>query len=126
VKIVDVISFLLRGGVNGMRNAWKDFQRLLFRGRVSFGSQPATGVWLTTALLAVLSLVVANFIVTVMFADRLAGRIARPRAAAPRSRRDLHRAHHAHRRLGGLQRRDGALLVLRTRRACGRGSSRGC
>ena len=75
VRIMDVISFLLRGGFNGMRNAWKDFHRWMFGGAVNFGKQPRTGVHLTLASLAVISLIVANFLVTVMFADRLAARL---------------------------------------------------
>ena len=75
VKIADVMSFLLRGGFNGLRNAWKDFQRWMFGGPVNFGKRPRTGVFLTLALLAVVSLIVANFLVTVMFADRLAARV---------------------------------------------------
>lgn len=75
VTIADVVSFLLRGGFNGMRNAWKDFQRWMFGGPVSFGKRPKTGLSLSLALAAVVSLIVANFLVTVMFADRLAGRI---------------------------------------------------
>ena len=75
VKILDVVSFLLRGGFNGMRNAWKDFHRWMFGGAVNFGARPRTGFFLTIASAAVLSLIVANFLVTVMFADRLAGRV---------------------------------------------------
>jgi len=75
VRIMDVISFLLRGGFNGMRNAWKDFHRWMFGGAVNFGKQPRTGVFLTLASAAVISLIVANFLVTVMFADRLAARL---------------------------------------------------
>ena len=75
VKIVDVMSFLLRGGFNGMRNAWKDFHRWMFGGAVNFGRRPRTGIFLSLASLTVLSLMVANFLVTVMFADRLAGRL---------------------------------------------------
>jgi len=75
VRIMDVISFLLRGGFNGMRNAWKDFHRWMFGGAVNFGKQPRTGIHLTLASLAVISLIVANFLVTVMFADRLAARL---------------------------------------------------
>jgi hypothetical protein len=75
VKIADVMSFLLRGGFNGLRNAWKDFQRWMFGGPVNFGKRPRTGVFLTLALFAVVSLIVANFLVTVMFADRLAARV---------------------------------------------------
>jgi len=75
VTISDVMSFLLRGGFNGMRNAWKDFHRWVFGGAVNFGKQPRTGVFLTLALLAVISLIVANFLVGVMFADRLAARL---------------------------------------------------
>ena len=75
VRIMDVISFLLRGGFNGMRNAWKDFHRWMFGGAVNFGKQPRTGIHLTLASAAVISLIVANFLVTVMFADRLAARL---------------------------------------------------
>ena len=75
VRIMDVISFLLRGGFNGMRNAWKDFHRWMFGGAVNFGKQPRTGVFLTLASAAVISLIVANFLVTVMFADRLSARL---------------------------------------------------
>jgi hypothetical protein len=75
VKITDVMSFLLRGGFNGVRNAWKDFHRWMFGGPVNFGKRPRTGIFLSLASLAVLSLIVANFLVTVMFADRLAGRL---------------------------------------------------
>lgn len=75
VKIMDVMSFLLRGGFNGMRNAWKDFHRWMFGAPVNFGSRPSTGIHLSIASLAVLSLIAANFLVTVMFADRLAGRL---------------------------------------------------
>jgi len=75
VRIMDVMSFLLRGGFNGMRNAWKDFHRWMFGGAVNFGKQPRTGIFLTIASLAVISLIVANFLVTVMFADRLAARL---------------------------------------------------
>lgn len=82
VKIGDVIGFLLRGGFNGIRNAWRDFHRWVFGGSVNYGRQPKTGIQLSLALAAVLSLVVANFVVTVMFADRLAGRIASPSGGA--------------------------------------------
>ena len=78
VNILDVISFLVRGGVNGIKNARRDFSRWLFGGAVNFKRRPRTARWLTLALAVVLSLVVANFIVTVMFADRLAGRISAP------------------------------------------------
>src|SRR6185436_19432481 len=62
VRIMDVISFLLRGGFNGMRNAWKDFHRWMFGGAVNFGKQPRTGVFLTLASAAVIGLIVANFL----------------------------------------------------------------
>lgn len=78
VTIMDVVSFLFRGGFNGLRNAWRDFNRWVFGGSVNFGKRPKTGLALSVALLVVASLVAANFVVTVMFADRLAGRIASP------------------------------------------------
>jgi hypothetical protein len=80
VKITDVMSFLLRGGVNGIRNAGRDFHRWLFGGAVNFGKRPKTGFFLSIASLAVLSLIVANFLVTVLFADRLAAKLKDPGA----------------------------------------------
>jgi hypothetical protein len=78
VTIRDVMSFLLRGGINGMRNASNNFSRWMFGGPVDFGKRPRTGRRLMLALGVVFSLVVVNFIITVMFADRLAGRISAP------------------------------------------------
>ena len=114
VKITDVISFLLRGGFNGMRNAWKDFHRWMFGGAVNFGKQPRTGVFLTLACCGDQP-------------DRgeLPGHrdVRRPARRAPegrpgRRRRhlrrpDIHRAHHAGRRLGDLQRRHRRAAVAR-------------
>jgi len=71
VNIMDVMSFLLRGGVHGLANARKEFSRWLFGGFVNFGRRPRTGLLLTSAALVVLGLIVANFLVTVAFADRI-------------------------------------------------------
>ena len=76
VNILDVISFLLRAGFNGLRNSWRDFHRWLFGGAVNFGRQQGTWLSLAVALAAVLSLIVANFVVTVLFAGRLAERVS--------------------------------------------------
>jgi hypothetical protein len=76
VNILDVISFLLRAGFNGLRNSWRDYQRWLFGGTVNFGRQQGTWLSLAVALAAVLSLIIANFVVTVLFAGRLAERMS--------------------------------------------------
>jgi hypothetical protein len=82
VRLSDVISFLLRGGINGVRNSLARFYRWIFGESVSFGWRPLPALWLGTALLFVLSLVVVNFIVTVVFAGRLLGSIAGPGAGS--------------------------------------------
>jgi hypothetical protein len=83
VRIADVISFLLRAGVNGLRNSPRDFLRWVFGGPVNFGRQHGTWLSLGAALAAVLSLIAANLVVTVLFAGRLAGRMSRGAAQGP-------------------------------------------
>jgi hypothetical protein len=78
VTIRDVMSFLLRGGIKRHAQRQQQLQRWMFGGPVDFGKRPRTGRRLMLALGMVLSLVVVNFIITVMFADRLAGRISAP------------------------------------------------
>ena len=76
VTIRDVLAFFLRAGINGTRNAFAHFHRWIFGRTVSFGWRPWPAIWLVTALLFVLSLVAVNFIVTVLFADRVVGRMS--------------------------------------------------
>jgi hypothetical protein len=78
VTIRDVLSFLFRGGFNGVRNARRDFWRWMFGKPENFGRQRGTAFSLALALAVVASLVAVNFVVTVLFADRLAGSVGSP------------------------------------------------
>ena len=71
INLRDVMSFLLRAGLNGLLNCGSTFQRWLFGGVVSFGKQKSSALMLAATLAAVLSLAVLNAVIALAAGDRL-------------------------------------------------------
>ncbi len=72
VNLRDVMSFLLRAGLNGLRNFFDGkFYRWLFGRGVAFDKQRKAGIALFVTLLAVLSLVTLNSVIALAAADRI-------------------------------------------------------
>jgi hypothetical protein len=70
VTIRDVMSFLVRGGINGIRNAYTSFYRRIFNRNVDFGIRRRTASYLLIALGVVLSLITFNALIAIVAADR--------------------------------------------------------
>src|SRR6187399_2058910 len=71
INLRDVMSFLIRAGLNGLLNCGSTFQRWLFGGVVSFGKQKSSALMLAATLAAVLSLAVLNAVIALAAGDRL-------------------------------------------------------
>ena len=71
INIRDVMSFLIRAGLNGLLNCGSTFQRWLFGGVVSFGKQKSSALMLAATLAAVLSLAALNAVIALAAGDRL-------------------------------------------------------
>lgn len=83
VNLRDVMSFLLRAGLNGILNCGATFQRWLFGRAVSFGKQSKAAFALAATLAAVVSLVVLNSVIALAAGDRLLNPVLHG-SAAPR------------------------------------------
>lgn len=59
-KLSDVISFLFDGGLRGMLNALRPFNRAMFGGMQPFKIHKRTAVWILWTLLVVLALIAIN------------------------------------------------------------------
>ncbi len=70
VNIRDVIGFLFRGGLNGLRNCGASFKRYIFGRVVDFGRRPRTAIHLLAALGVVLSLVVLNLLIAAVASEK--------------------------------------------------------
>lgn len=76
VTLRDVVSFLLRGGVNGALHGRSKFHRWIFGGLVDFGIRRKTSAWLLLALGVLLALIGLNLLVAAVFGDRVVGRMS--------------------------------------------------
>jgi hypothetical protein len=62
-KLTDVVSFLWDGGLRGLLNWWKVFERAMFGGMAKFSISRRTPVWLCLALLILVALTVINGVI---------------------------------------------------------------
>lgn len=62
-KLTDVVSFLWDGGLRGILNSVKSFQRAMFGGMATFSIRWFTPLWLCLALLILLALTAINSVV---------------------------------------------------------------
>lgn len=77
VSLRDVMSFLVRAGLNGLLNCGSSFHRWLFGHVVSFGKRNSAALPLAAALGVVVSLIVLNLVIAVAGGDRLLNPILR-------------------------------------------------
>jgi len=75
VTLRDVMSFLLRAGLNGLRNCYQPFERWIFGSIVDFGRRLQATIPLLAALGVVTSLIVLNLLIAVNSGDRLFNKI---------------------------------------------------
>jgi hypothetical protein len=62
-KLTDVVSFLRDGGLHGILNSIKSFQRAMFGGMATFSIRWLTPLWLCLALLILVALTAINAVV---------------------------------------------------------------
>jgi hypothetical protein len=62
-KLTDVVSFLWQGGLHGLLNSRKEFQRAMFGGMGKFSISGFTPIWLCVTLLLLVSLTVINGVI---------------------------------------------------------------
>ncbi len=70
VTLVEVISFLLGAGVNGLSNCIRPFSRVIFGKRVQFPAAWRSLIWLLLTEILLLSLIVLNGTITAVAAAR--------------------------------------------------------